>query len=88
MLCLLCTLRRENLLTNLESGQQGVRFEAWKWKVAYCNPATESEGWRQWGNEEAAHRAVGIEEMERRLEALRREKTAGGRVMRVGFVQR
>lgn len=81
-------MRRENLLTSLESGQQEVRFDTWRWKVAYRNPAIESEAWKHWGDDGAAHGTVGVQEMERRMEALRREKRGAGGVVRVGFAQK
>ncbi|KAF2096553.1 hypothetical protein NA57DRAFT_58462 [Rhizodiscina lignyota] len=83
-LCLFCSLRRDYLLMSLESEQQEVRFDEWRWKVAYRNPAADSEGWRRWGNDEARHGTLGVEEMERRIEALRKAKVGGGMV-KVGF---
>lgn len=48
-MCLHCEQRRDALLTEAEDGV-AVRFEDWKWRVAYRNPKAEEDAWKHWGD--------------------------------------
>lgn len=75
-LCLSCSMRREDLLSDIDSATEVVRIDESKWRVAYRNPAAE----QNWSLEdEASYGTVGPEEMERRMDALRNQKMGRAR---------
>ncbi len=48
-LCALCDRRRSALLAEVERDRE-IKFDQWRWKVAYQNPAAEQEAWKRWGS--------------------------------------
>jgi len=71
-LCLACTRQRDALIAQIESGQE-IRFEDWRWRVAYRSPIADEESWRTWGDD------GGAKDM-----GMRKKRTDGG-LLRVGF---
>lgn len=65
-LCARCEQRRSLLLAEVENSGSEVKFEPWRWKVAYQNPSAEGEAWKRWGDA-----SVDPEEILRRREERR-----------------
>ncbi|KAK5187822.1 hypothetical protein LTR16_009499, partial [Cryomyces antarcticus] len=49
-LCASCQGIRDALLDQIDSDQT-VRFDEWKWKVAYSSPNADQNDWEKWGEQ-------------------------------------